>query len=161
LVGSQRLAKFVHRNPHIMLRSSEYTHAYSVISALDRFAAINSAVEVDLTGQINSEMANGRYVGAVGGAVDFLRGAHASRGGLPIIALPATAATRSGPMSRIVAKLSGPVTMTSADAGIFVTEYGIADLRGLSPARRVERMIAIAAPAFREALQREAAASAF
>jgi acetyl-CoA hydrolase len=140
-----------------MLRSSEYTHAYSVISTLDRFTAINSAVEVDLTGQINSETANGRYVGAVGGAVDFLRGAQASRGGLPIVALPAAAASRNGLTSRIVAKLSGPVTTARADAGIFVTEYGIADLRGLPLARRAERMIAIAAPAFREALQREAA----
>jgi len=157
LVGGQRLAKFVHRNPRIMLRTSEYTHAYSVIRMLDRFTAINSAVEVDLTGQINSETANGRYVGAVGGAADFLRGAHASRGGLPIVALPATVATRSGSTSRIVAKLSGPVSTSRADAGIFVTEYGIADLRGLPLARRVERMIAIAAPTFRDTLQREVA----
>ena len=157
LVGSERLAKFADRNPNILLRSAEYTHSHSVLKTLDRFTAINSAVEVDLTGQINSETANGRYVGAVGGAVDFLRGAHASRGGLPIVALPATAVTGSGSASRIVAKLSGPVTTSRADAGIFVTEYGIADLRGLPLASRVKQMIAIADPSFRETLQREAA----
>ena len=157
LAGSSRLAKFAHRNPKILLRSTDYTHSQSVIQRLDRFTAINSAIEVDLTGQVNSETVRGRYVGAVGGAADFLRGAHASRGGLPIIALPATAAGRNGPASRIVCKLNGPVSTSRADAGIIVTEHGIADLRGVPLAQRIERMIAIADPAFRENLQREAA----
>jgi acetyl-CoA hydrolase len=138
------------------LRSTDYTHCISVIAQHDRFTAINSAVEVDLTGQINSETLHGLYVGAVGGAVDFLRGAHASRGGLPIVALPATASGRNGAASRIVPKLNGPVTTSRADAGIIVTEFGIADLRGIPVAQRVERMIAIADPAFRENLKREA-----
>lgn len=156
LVGSRRLTEFAHRNPKILLRSTDYTHSISVIAQHDRFTAINSAVEVDLTGQINSETLHGLYVGAVGGAVDFLRGAHASRGGLPIVALPATASGRNGAASRIVPKLNGPVTTSRADAGIIVTEFGIADLRGIPVAQRVERMIAIADPAFRENLKREA-----
>ena len=160
LVGSRRLTEFAHRNPKILLRSTDYTHSHSVIAQLDRFTAINSAVEVDLTGQINSETVHGRYVGAVGGAVDFLRGAHASRGGLPIVALPAAARGRNGSTSRIVSKLSGPVTASRADAGIFVTEYGIADLRGVPLTQRVDRMIAIADPAIRENLEREASCDA-
>jgi acetyl-CoA hydrolase len=159
LAGSRRLAEFAHRNPKILLRSTAYTHSQSVIENLDRFTAINSAVEVDLTGQINSETAQGRYVGAVGGAVDFLRGAHGSRGGLPIVALPAAAKGQNGPASRIVYKLGGPVSTSRADAGIIVTEYGVADLRGLPVAQRVGRMIAIADPAFRENLEREASSN--
>ena len=159
LAGSRRLAEFAHRNPKILLRSTDYTHSQSVIKNLDRFTAINSAVEVDLTGQINSEVVHGRYVGAIGGAVDFLRGAHGSRGGLPIIALPAAALGRNGSTSRIVSKLSGPVSSSRADAGIIVTEYGIADLRGIPLAQRVDRMIAIADPAFQKNLEREALCS--
>jgi acyl-CoA hydrolase len=157
LAGSKRLTKFAHRNPKVLLRSTAYTHSQSVIQKLDRFTAINTAIEVDLTGQVNSETVRGRYVGAVGGAVDFLRGARASRGGLPITALPATAAGPEGRASRIVCKLNGPVSISRADVGIIVTEHGIADLRGLSLAQRMERMVAIANPAFQENLQRGAA----
>lgn len=160
LTGTNRLRRFAHRNPRILLRSSSYTHSQAVMRQLDRFTAINSAVEVDLTGQVNSETVRGRYVGAVGGAVDFLRGAHASRGGLPIIALPATAAGSNGRASRIVAKLGGPVSSSRADAGVFVTEHGIADLRGVPLSQRVKRMIAIADPAFRGDLEREASVAA-
>lgn len=160
LAGSRRLTDFVHRNPKILLRSTDYTHSQSVIENLDQFTAINSAVEVDLTGQINSETVQGRYVGAVGGAVDFLRGAHGSRGGLPIVALPATAVGQNGSASRIVSKLCGPVSTSRSDAGIIVTEYGVADLRGLSVAQRVDRMIAIADPIFRKNLECEALSNA-
>lgn len=152
LTGSQRLFRFAHRNPTLQMRGSEYTHGSAVLNRIDRFAAINSAVEVDLTGQANAEIAGGIYLGAVGGAPDFLRAAHLSRGGLPVIALRATA----GEHSRIVAALSGPTTTARCDAGIIVTEYGIADLRGLSVKARVRRMIDIAAPEKREALERAA-----
>ena len=91
-----------------------------MLAAQTQLIAINSATEVDLTGQVNTETAAGRYVGAVGGAVDFARGAARSRGGVPIIALPSTA----GSASRIVARLTGPVTLARADAGVIVTEYG-------------------------------------
>jgi acetyl-CoA hydrolase len=142
LMGSQRLFDFANCNPTFQLRGNDYTHDAAVLRSIDRFTAINSAIEVDLTGQVNAEVASGDYVGAVGGAPDFIRGAHASRGGLPIIAMASTAGTRS----RIVTRLSGPVTTPRCDAGLIVTEHGVADLRGLSLKMRVERMMDIAAP---------------
>ena len=148
LVGSARLQRFAHRNPALQLRASDYTHAAATLAAIEQFVAINSAVEVDLSGQVNAELAGGRYVGAVGGAPDFLRAAQRSRGGLPIVALPATAGVRS----RIVANLSGPVTTPRCDAGLIVTEHGVADLRGLTLRQRRRRMIDLAAPEHREAL---------
>ena len=103
---------------------------------------------MDLTGQVNAEVVAGQYLGAVGGAMDFLRAAANSEGGLPIVALPATARGQS----RIVAQLSGPVSTPRADAGLIVTEHGMADLRGLSLRQRVQAMLAIAAPEHRDAL---------
>ncbi len=151
MFGSKRLHDFAHRNPQLQFRSSSYTHGAGVLTQIERFTALNSAVEVDLSGQINAEVAAGVYVGAVGGAVDFLRAANYSRGGLPIVALPSTA----GRHSRIVAKLNGPVSTPRSDAGIIVTEYGVADLRGAGLAERARRMIAIAHPEQRERLERE------
>jgi len=152
MMGGPRVYDYAHRNPAVQFRSVEYTHALSVIARIDHFVAINSAIEVDLTGQINSEVADGVYVGAVGGAVDFLRGAACSRGGLPIVAMTSVAGKASRPVSKIVQSLSGPVSTSRADAGIIVTEHGVADLRGLSLAERRTRMLAIADPAFRESL---------
>lgn len=154
LMGSTRLHRYAHRNPALQMRGTDYTHAPDVLASLPRFVAINSAVEVDLSGQVNAEVAAGCYVGAVGGAVDFVRGAQRSRGGVPIIALPATA----GAHSRIVATLSGPVSTPRCDAGVFVTEYGSADLRGLPLAARRRRMLDIAHPEHRARLEREAGA---
>ncbi|HUG21842.1 acetyl-CoA hydrolase/transferase family protein [Piscinibacter sp.] len=152
LMGSARLHRFAHRNERLRLRSTDYTHDASVLAAIDRFVAVNSAIEVDLSGQVNAEVANGVYVGAVGGALDFLRGAQRSRGGLPIIALPST----TGARSRIVARLSGPVSTPRSDAALIVTEHGVADLRGLPLSRRVDRLLAIADPRHRDALARDA-----
>jgi acyl-CoA hydrolase len=151
MFGSRRLHDFAHRNPQLQFRSSAYTHGPSVLAQIERFTALNSAVEVDLSGQINAEVAAGVYVGAVGGAVDFLRAAHCSKGGLPIVALPCTA----GRHSRIVAKLNGPVSTPRSDAGIIVTEYGVADLRGAGLAERSRKLLAIAHPDHREQLERE------
>ena len=151
MFGSKRLHDFAHRNPQLQFRSSAYTHDPGVLAQIERFTALNSAVEVDLSGQINAEVAAGVYVGAVGGAVDFLRAAHYSKGGLPIVALASTA----GKHSRIVAKLNGPVSTPRSDAGLIVTEYGVADLRGAGLAERARRMIAIAHPDQRERLERE------
>jgi acyl-CoA hydrolase len=155
LLGTRKLFAFAERNRQIMMRSSLYTHDPGVLAALDKFTALNSAIEVDLTGQINAEVADGRYIGGVGGAVDFLRGAQRSRGGLPIVALR----SRAGGKSKIVARLSGPVSTSRADAGIVVTEHGIADLRGQPLKERVKRMIAIAHPEDRDALDRHQAIS--
>jgi acetyl-CoA hydrolase len=151
MMGSRKIYGFAHRNVAVQFRSTSYTHDIGVLSAIDRFSAINSAIEVDLTGQVNAEVAGGQYLGSVGGAVDFLRGAARSRGGLPIVALPA----RSRHGSRIVAQLSGPVSTPRSDVGVVVTEYGVADLRGLSLVQRVRRMLDIAPPEAREALAAE------
>jgi acyl-CoA hydrolase len=150
LAGGPALLQWSHDNAGLALRPTSYTHAHENLAGQHRFCAVNSAIEVDLSGQINTEVAAGRYLGAVGGAIDFLRGAAASRGGLPIVALPSTA----GGTSRIVAKLSGPVSTSRADAALIVTEHGVADLRGLSIRRRRDHLIAIAAPAYRERLDR-------
>lgn len=151
-LGSQRLYRFLDQNRHVGFRPADYTHDIDVLAQLERFVAINSALEVDLTGQMNAEVAEGVYVGAVGGAVDFLRGAARSRSGVPIVTLP----SRAGRCSRIVARLNGPVTTVRSDAGLIVTEYGVADLRGASLETRVERMLAIAHPDQRAALEKEA-----
>jgi acyl-CoA hydrolase len=97
LIGSRKLFDFERDNPRIRLRSSEYTHAADVLDRLERFVAINSAVEVDLQGQINSEIAGGSYVGAIGGAPDFMSAAR--KRGVSLVLIPA---------SRLVTRLSGP-----------------------------------------------------
>lgn len=142
MMGTQRVHTFAHRNPGVQFRSTLYTHDARVLASLDKLVAINSAVEVDLTGQVNAEQVAGRYVGAVGGAPDFLRGAARSRGGLPIIAMR----SRAGRRARIVAELDGPVSTPRCDDLIVVTEFGIADLRGLSLRQRARRLIDIAHP---------------
>jgi acyl-CoA hydrolase len=131
LIGSPRLFSFARENPAVRLRSSEYTHNPAVLHGLERFVAINSAVEVDLTGQVNGEVAKGSYVGAVGGALDFIRAANASPGGASLMLLPA---------ARVVEKLSGPVSTPRSEAGIVVTERGAADLRGCSLKERERRL---------------------
>jgi acyl-CoA hydrolase len=153
LMGTRTLVARASADTSIQLRDTRYTHDHDVLAAQHRLVAINSATEVDLTGQANIETAAGRYVGGVGGAADFLRGAARSPGGIPVLALPSTA----GPVSRVVASLSGPVSVARADAGVVVTEYGVADLRGLTLAQRRERMLAIAHPAHRSALEAAAA----
>jgi len=131
LMGTSRLFEWARDNPLLRLRSSEHTHGADVLAKLERFVAINSAVEVDLTGQVNGEVARGSYVGAVGGALDFVRAANQSRGGVSLVVLPA---------ARVVDKLSGPVSVPRSEAGIFVTEHGGADLRGCTLAERERRM---------------------
>jgi len=153
LFGTRRLWDFARDNPALRLRSVDDTHAPQVLAQFERFVAINSAVEVDLTGQVNAEVANGSYLGAVGGALDFIRAANQSAGGASIVVLPSTAGGRA---SRVVARLAGPVTTPRSEAGVFVTEWGAADLRGLTLRERVPRMIAIAHPQYREQLEREA-----
>ncbi|MEN5033129.1 acetyl-CoA hydrolase/transferase C-terminal domain-containing protein [Pseudomonas sp. TWI929] len=152
LMGTERLRHWAHRNPALALRGTEYTHDPAVLASLQQLVAINGAIEVDITGQVNSEVAGGLYVGGVGGSVDFLRGAARSKGGLPIVALPSTAKGTT----RIVVQLSGPVSTPRCDAGLIVTEHGVADLRGQPLSRRVQRMIDIAAPEHRADLQRKA-----
>jgi acyl-CoA hydrolase len=149
LLGTRALTEHAAGNRAVVLRDTTYTHDPAVLAAQYRFTAINSAIEVDLTGQINTETLKGRYVGAVGGAADFLRAAAYAQGGVPITVLPSTA----GSASRIVANLSGPASVSRADAGVIVTEHGAADLRGVPLAERRRRMLAIADPAHRPMLE--------
>jgi acyl-CoA hydrolase len=135
LIGSARLFEFARDNDRVRLHGSEYTHGPSVLAKQQPFVAINSAVEVDLTGQVNGELADGSYVGAVGGALDFVRAANASSGGASIVLLPA---------KRIVERLSGPVSVPRSEAGIIVTERGAADLRGRTLKERQRLIQALA-----------------
>lgn len=152
LFGTRRLYDFAHDNPAIELRPLSYTHDPAVLGRLDGLVAINSAVEVDLGGQVNAETVNGVHVGAVGGQVDFVRAALASKGGRSVIALPSTA--KGGRKSRIVLRPGDGVTTSArSDADTVVTEYGVADLRGATLSLRAERLIAVAHPAFREELE--------
>jgi acyl-CoA hydrolase len=154
LIGTKRIYDFAHRNPQISVRSSAYTHDAGVLSRLRNLVTINSAVEVDLTGQVNAEQSGSHYLGGTGGQVDFVRAGNRSLGGHSIIALPATA--KGGKVSRITADLSGPVTTARSDVDVIVTEFGAAELKGQTLAERTRRLIAIAHPDFREELDRAA-----
>lgn len=152
LFGTRRLYDFAHDNPAVEMRPLTYTHDPAVLRRLDGLVAVNSALEVDLSGQVNAETLNGVHVGTVGGQVDFVRAAMASRGGRSIIALPSTA--RGGTVSRIVVRSAAGVTTTArSDADVVVTEYGVADLRGVPLGGRAERLIAIAHPDFHDELE--------
>lgn len=154
LMGGPRLLDFVRGAPPLRMAPASYTHALSTLAAQSQFVALTGALEVDLTGQINAETAQGRYVGAVGGQLALLRGARASRGGQAITMLPSTA--RGGAVSRIVPRLADAVVTTPrCDVDKVVTEYGVADLRGKGLAARVEAMVQIAHPVFRDALAQE------
>ncbi len=154
LIGTRRLYEFVDRNPKISLRSSSYTHNEAVLSRLQRLVTINSAIEVDLTGQVNAEQSGSQYLGGTGGQVDYVRAGSRSPGGRAIIALPATA--KGGKISRITAALSGPVTTARSEVDVIVTEFGAAELKGQTLAERARRLVAIAHPDFREELDQAA-----
>jgi len=158
LIGSRRLHQFAHRNPGIRMCDTSYTHEPAVLARLDKLVTVNSAVEVDLTGQVNAEQAGSSYLGGTGGQVDFVRAGARSPGGHAIIALPATA--RDGTVSRITARLSGPVTTARSEVDVIVTEFGAAELKGRTLAERARRLAAITHPAFRDDLEREARAIA-
>lgn len=155
LAGSSELYRFADGNRDLLIEPVHYTHAISTLARFDNLVAVNSAIEVDLGGQAGSEIAGKRYLGTIGGQVDFVRGALASKGGRSMICLPSR--TASG-HSRIVASLSsGTVTVTRAEADIVVTEWGSAQLRGLAVRERARRLIAVAHPDYREELERAAA----
>jgi acyl-CoA hydrolase len=155
LMGTRRLYGFADRNPKIRIRSPRYTHDALVLGNFRRFVAINGALEVDLTGQVNAETSGGRHVGLVGGQMDFVRAANRAPEGRSTIALPSTSRDRA--QSRIVARLAdGVVTTPRAEADCVVTEHGIAELRGRTLAERARALIEIAEPAFRPELERAA-----
>ncbi|MGH3358330.1 MAG: acetyl-CoA hydrolase/transferase family protein, partial [Nocardioidaceae bacterium] len=153
LMGSRRLYRWAHDNAALAMRDVRHTHAADVLARFDTFVSVNGAIEVDLSGQVNAEVIGDRYVGAVGGQVDYVRAGAAAPRGWSVIALPAATA-RSG-RSRIVPRLASAVVTTArSDVDVVVTEYGAAHLRGQPLAERARRMIAIAAPAFRDELSR-------
>lgn len=154
LLGTQRLYDFVDNNPIVELHPTDYVNDPFLIAQNDKMVAINSAIEVDLTGQVCADSIGSRFYSGVGGQVDFVRGAARSKGGKPIIALPSTA--KDDTISRIVPMLkpgAGVVT-TRNDVHYVVTEYGIAYLHGKTIRQRVQALVNIAHPKFREDLLR-------
>lgn len=151
-VGTPALYDWFRDRPDFRLEGCERTHNVGRLAALTDFVAVNSAVEVDLFGQASLEHAGGAAISGAGGAPDFARGARLSRGGISIVALPASAAR--GTRSRIVAALDAPAvaTLPRCDVDVVVTEHGAADLRDLSVHERAERLISVAKPAQATAL---------
>ena len=158
VIGTKRVYDFVDNNPLVEFHESDWTNSPSVIARHDAMVSINSAISVDLTGQVCADSIGGRIYSGVGGQVDFVRGARASRGGRSILALPSTA--KGGSCSRIVAELApgSSVTTSRNDVHFIATEHGIVNLHGLSLRQRAARLIGLAAPAFRDDLAREARA---
>jgi len=158
LFGSQKLYKFIHNNPIIEMHPTDYVNDPFIISQNENMISINSAIEVDLTGQVAADSIGPRFYSGVGGQLDFVRGAARSKGGKPIIALPATA--KNGQLSRIVPTLKNGagVTTTRNDVHFVVTEYGVAELYGKTIRQRAKALIEIAAPEFRGELEEKAKA---
>ncbi|MET0794574.1 MAG: GNAT family N-acetyltransferase [Polyangiaceae bacterium] len=161
VMGSERLYDWVHDNPVLELRPSDFTNDPLVIARNDRMIAINSALAVDLTGQVAADTLGGQFFSGIGGQVDFIRGAARSAGGKPVIALPSTA--RDGQVSRIQATFeAGAGVVTSrGDVHYVVTEYGVADLWGKSVRERALALIDIAHPDHRSELLSQAKAKKY
>jgi acyl-CoA hydrolase len=176
VIGSRRLLDFVDDNPVVELRSADYTNNTHLIRQFEHMVAVNSAIQVDLTGQVCAESLGAHIYSGVGGQMDFMRGAALAARGRPIIALPATAPARGhhgpgsaldellapvdGRVSRITPVLApgAGVTTSRAHVHFVVTEYGVASLHGRDLAERARALIDIAAPQFREGLERAARA---
>jgi 4-hydroxybutyrate CoA-transferase len=155
VMGSKKLFDFVDDNQQVEFHPCDRTNDTALIAKNDNVVAINSALEIDLTGQVCADSIGHRIYSGIGGQMDFIRGAVRSRGGIPIIALPSTAAR--GQLSRIVVQLkpgAGVVT-TRGHVRWIVTEYGAVDLHGLTLKERGEALIAVAHPDFRAELTRE------
>lgn len=159
LLGTQRLYDWADNNPLVELRRTEYVNDPFVISQNDRMVAINSALEVDLTGQVCADSIGTRMYSAVGGQLDFIYGASRSKGGVPIITMPSTSVMKDGTVvSKIMPRLkhgAGVVT-TRNHVRYVVTEFGVADLYGKSVRQRSQALINIAHPQFRQELTEHA-----
>ncbi len=156
VLASRPLFDFIDNNPVIEFHPSHYVNDPFIISRNDKMVAINSAIEVDLTGQVCADSIGRAFYSGVGGQVDFIRGASRSKGGKPIIALPSTA--KHGKLSRIVPQLASGAGVTTSryDVHYVVTEFGVADLYGKPIRRRIQALVDIAHPDFREELERYA-----
>jgi 4-hydroxybutyrate CoA-transferase len=156
--GSRRLYDFVHDNLQVEFHGCDRTNDTSLIRKNDKVVAMNSALEIDLTGQVCADSMGHKVFSGIGGQMDFIRGAALSRGGKAIIALPSTAA--KGTVSRIASALkpgAGVVT-TRGHVHWVVTEHGAVDLHGMTLRERGEALISIAHPDFRADLRRDFAA---
>ncbi len=155
-LGSEALYEYLNNNPFIEAHPSDYVNDPFIVGQNDNLVAVNSAVEVDLTGQVCSDSVGARIYSGFGGQVDFIRGAARSKGGKPIIAFPSCA--QGGKTSRITPflKTGAGVVTSRADVHWVVTEYGAVNLFGMNLRQRAEALIGIAHPRFREELERAA-----
>ena len=149
-MGQKTMYEFLDNNPAVESHPVDYVNDPGVISQNESVISINAALQIDLTGAVNAEHMLGHQYSATGGQLDFVRGAYASRGGKSIIACHSTAA--KGKVSRIVARLDGPVTTPRMDTHIVVTEFGWTDLKGKSSTERAKALIALADPEFQAGL---------
>lgn len=156
VLGTQRLYDFIHDNPVIEFHPTDYVNDPLIIAQNAKMVAINSAIEVDLTGQVCADSIGPRLYSGVGGQLDFIYGASRAPGGVPVIALPATAL--GGAASRLVPllKSGAGVTTTRNHVRYVVTEFGVADLYGKTVRQRAQALIAVAAPGFRADLEQAA-----
>ena len=154
VLGTKKIFNFVHNNPSVEGRASVGTINSYLIGGIEKFVSILSAIEIDITGQVNAETVAGKQISAIGGSFDFLQGALFSRGGKSIIALTST--TPDGKFSRIVSKLplGSAVTTPRHCVQYVVTEYGVADLRGKTLRERAQSLMSVAHPSFREELEK-------
>ena len=159
IMGTARLFRWAHDNPMVNMEPSDIVHDPQVVGTLGDFVSVNSAIEVDLLGQVNAESLEGRQITGIGGHFDFVLGARQAAAGRSVIALPSTG--RQGKASRIVARLPAGARVTTPRflTDYVVTEWGTASLRGQSDAGRARELCRVAHPAFRESLEREAATS--
>ncbi len=153
LIGSQRLYDFVNDNPFISMRESSFVNDTAVIRRNPKMVAINSAIEVDVTGQVCADSIGSKMYSGVGGQMDFIRGASLSEGGKAIIALPSVTKTGESKIVPVLKQGAGVVT-TRSHVQYVVTEYGIADLYGKTLSQRAKAMVDIAHPDHREAIDR-------
>jgi itaconate CoA-transferase len=153
-MGQKAMYDFLNDNPAVESQPVDYVNDPRVIARNDNVISINATIQIDLTGACNSEHMLGHQYSASGGQLDFVRGAFASKGGKSIIAAQSTAA--KGKVSRIVARLDGPVTTPRIDTHYVVTEYGAVNLKGLSSTERANALIGLAHPDFRDALTESA-----
>ncbi|HLL84647.1 MAG TPA: acetyl-CoA hydrolase/transferase C-terminal domain-containing protein [Longimicrobium sp.] len=152
VMGTRKLYEWVHDNPAVEMRPSDFTNDPFTIARNERMISVNSVLAVDLTGQVASDTLLGRFFSGIGGQVDFIRGASRSRGGKPILALRSTA--RKGTVSRIMAvhEQGAGVVTSRGDVRCVVTDFGVADLWGKNVRERASALIAIAHPSFRAEL---------
>jgi len=153
-MGQKVMYDFLNNNPSVESHPVDYVNDPNIIAQNDNVVSVNAALQIDLTGAVNAEHMLGHQYSATGGQLDFVRGAYASKGGKSFIACHSTAA--KGKVSRIVARLDGPVTTPRIDTHIVVTEFGWTNLKGKSSTERAKALIALAHPQFHAGLTQAA-----